>query len=98
VGAAVYNGEWSFNHYGDSMKCREFMHFGLPIVTTDSHSTVDEIRESGAGVVCDQSVQAYASALRTIFEDPLRFGEASAALAERHTGVHRRMLRSLQQT
>jgi glycosyltransferase involved in cell wall biosynthesis len=92
VGAALYNGAWSFNHFGDSMKCREFMHFGLPILTTDSHSTVDEIRSSGAGVVSEQSTEAYVSALRQIFAGPDTFSAASREVAARHRGVHERML------
>lgn len=95
VGAAVYNGEWSFNHFGDSMKCREFMHYGLPILTTDSHSTVDEIREFGAGLVCEQSAGSYADALRAMFSDPARYESGSLALGHKYVGIHQQRLSSL---
>ena len=55
IGLALYNGNWSFNYYGDSVKCREYFCFGLPVITTDSHSTVEVIKEIQAGIVCNMN-------------------------------------------
>lgn len=95
VGMALYNGAWSFNHFGDSMKCREFFCFGLPVVTTDTHSTVDEIQQYGAGVVCSMGAQAYHDAIDSIFKDYDRYSRSATALAERYANIHERLLRPL---
>lgn len=68
IGLALYSGKWSFNYYGDSMKIREYCGFGLPVVTTDTHSTVDDIRMFEAGIIIDDTVHAFESALRSLFQ------------------------------
>lgn len=96
IGLALYNGEWSFNHFGDSMKCREYFVFGLPVITTDAHSTVEEIREGKAGIVVDMKVDAYQTAIESILESYDEYSRNSASLASKYTGIHERMLNLLE--
>lgn len=51
IGLAMYSGNISWNYYGDSMKAREYLAYGLPVVINDIPSTADDIRENNAGFV-----------------------------------------------
>lgn len=66
IGCALYSGAFQWNVYGDSMKCREYLALGLPILTNDTHSTVTDIREYGAGVICESDPISYADGLRSL--------------------------------
>jgi len=95
VGLALYNGNWNFNYYGDSMKCREFFCYGLPVITTDTHSTVEEIVEHNAGVVCDQSPKSYVKALDTIFQNYDEYSKRSYEIAKKHENIHFELITNL---
>ncbi|MEK9155701.1 MAG: glycosyltransferase [Patescibacteria group bacterium] len=95
IGLALYNGKWNFNYYGDSMKCREFFCYGLPVITTDTHSTVDEIKLSGAGVVCRMKKDDYKRAIVAILNDYNEYSKKSYGLAAKYQGIHSRLLSDL---
>lgn len=95
IGLALYNGEWGFNYYGDSMKCREFFCFGLPVITTDTHSTVTEISEADAGIVCEQDQIDYEKAIEKILENYNHYSENSFGLAKKYDSIHAKLLSSL---
>ena len=84
IGFALYNGKWGFNYYGDSMKCREYFSFGLPVITTDTHSTVEEIIECGAGVVCDLGCNNYVNAVLEIYKNYNRYSNSSYGLGSKY--------------
>lgn len=85
VGLALYNWNWEFNYYGDSMKCREYFAIGLPVLTTDTHSTVMDIKENNTWVVSEMNVQNYAQGLEDIFEKYDVYSHNSAQLWKIHT-------------
>lgn len=95
IGLALYNGSWGFNCYGDSMKCREYLCFGLPIITTDTHSTVEDIRQAGAGLVVEMSAQAYAEAVRNIIDGYAMYSVAASSLASKYDNIHLKQLLGL---
>ncbi len=95
IGLALYNGNWGFNYYGDSMKCREYFCFGLPVITTDTHSTVEDIRQSGAGVVVEISAESYANAVRNIIGSYSSYSVAASSLAARYDNTHLKHLLAL---
>mgnify|MGYP001570130633 CR=1 FL=1 len=95
IGLALYNGNWSFNYYGDSMKCREYFCFGLPVITTDTHSTVEDIRAENAGVVCDMKPEAYVHAIRTILSNYETYSRHALACAKKHENVHAKLIDAL---
>ncbi len=95
IGLALYNGNWSFNHYGDSMKCREFFCYGLPVITTDTHSTVEDIRKENVGKVCEMSSEAYEKAVNDILAEYKTLSANSKRLAEKYDGIHEQLLRGL---
>ena len=95
VGLALYNGKWNFNYYGDSMKCREYFCFGLPVITTDTHSTVEEINSYSVGIVCKMDKESYKTALINIFENYMLYSRNSYALADKYKNVHKNILDEL---
>lgn len=95
IGLALYNGNWNFNYYGDSMKCREFFCFGLPVITTDTHSTVEDIKENKAGVVVKMNKQSYINAVEDILNNYDFFSKNSLAQAQKFDDIHSKLLESL---
>lgn len=71
IGLALYNGNFWFNIYWDSMKCREFTCFGIPIITTRLHSTAWEIEKSWAWIIVrtEKEWEDYINAIQKIFEN-----------------------------
>ncbi|MFJ4209298.1 glycosyltransferase [Paenarthrobacter sp. NPDC089675] len=61
------------------MSVLEAMSVGLPVVVTDSCGLAPYIRESGAGVVCDSSVEGLSAALRRFVVEPGLWESSSAA-------------------
>jgi len=95
IGLALYTGAWNFNYYGDSTKCREYLFFGLPVLTTDYHSTVEEILSSGAGVVTDISPVSYAENIKYILSNYKELSASSASLGNKYDGIHKKRIREL---
>lgn len=95
IGLALYNGKWSFNYYGDSMKCREYFCFGLPVITTDTHSTVDDVRDNKAGVVCKMDKNDYIQAIIDIFTHYQEYSQNSYSLSKKYDNIHTKLLERL---
>lgn len=95
IGLALYTGEWGFNYYGDSTKCREYFFFGLPVISTDTHSTVEEIETSGAGIIVEKSTDAYCRAVKDILEEYEQYSQASRQLGAKYEGVHAEQLKRI---
>lgn len=51
IGFALYTKNISWNKYGDSMKAREYVACGLPVIISDIPSNADDIKEYSAGLV-----------------------------------------------
>jgi len=99
IGLALYTGEWAFNHFGDSTKCREFFFFGLPVISTDSHATVPEIKQFKPGLVVEKGVEYYTEAITDIIENYDTYAKASRKLGDAYDDVHRKnILRVLEPT
>lgn len=95
IGLALYTGEWDFNEFGDSTKCREYFNYGLPVISTDTHSTVDEIKEYDAGMTVRKSVDEYIAAIQLIIERYDKFSARSLELGKKYEGVHRKVLQQV---
>lgn len=95
IGLALYNGNWSFNQYGDSMKIREFFCFGLPVLTTDTHSTVGDVQTEKTGKVCSMSAEEYADAIEDILSNYEEYSANSKSISEKYDGIHERLLSQL---
>lgn len=51
LGFALYSGAASWNIYGDSMKTREYVACGLPVIINTIPSTADDVKKYNAGLV-----------------------------------------------
>ena len=51
IGLALYTKENSWNMYGDSMKAREYVACGIPVIINSIPSTADDIKLHNAGLV-----------------------------------------------
>ncbi len=51
VGLALYTNDFPWTKYGDSMKAREYLAHGLPVIINDIPSTADDIKKAHAGIV-----------------------------------------------
>lgn len=89
IGLALYTGTWGFNQYGDSTKCREFFFFGLPVISTNTHSTVEDIRQYSAGIVVEQGVDQYMESIEAIIGSYGVYSRKSSRLGEKYRGVHK---------
>lgn len=87
IGLALYNGSWDFNYYGDSMKCREYLFYGLPVLTTDTHSTVEDILEYKAGEIVDIGPKEYIKGLKKILDNYDIYSKNSYELGRKYDDV-----------
>lgn len=95
IGLALYTGVWGFNKYGDSTKCREFFTYGLPVISTDTHSTVEDIKEYKAGIVVEKSSDAYVRAIRSILKQYGTYSKRSTELGYQYEGAHSKAIHRL---
>lgn len=96
IGLALYTGTWGFNYYGDSTKCREYFNFALPVVSTDTHSTVTEINDTQAGVVIPvRDVDAICDGIREVIADYEQYSNHSRELGTKYSGSHKRRIEAI---
>lgn len=93
IGLALYTGEWGFNQYGDSTKCREYFNFGLPVISTDTHSTVGEIVANKAGIIVRKETDEYITAIQSAIARYDEMSLRSLSLGKKYEGIHQRALR-----
>jgi glycosyltransferase involved in cell wall biosynthesis len=92
IGLALYTGIWGFNEYGDSTKCREYFNFGLPVISTDTHSTVEDIQKWKAGIIVNTSVEEYKAAIRTLLSNYEEYSQRSREAGDEYRGIHKKLL------
>jgi len=69
VGIALYANYSPWTQFGDSMKVREYLACGLPVIMTAVPSTADEVRDEEAGFVINPNEKELIGALEIIFSD-----------------------------
>lgn len=92
IGLALYTGVWGFNQYGDSTKCREYFHFGLPVISTDTHATVQDIEEYQAGIIVDLAVDQYVDAIRNTLRHYSMYEASARRLGQKYAGEHKKRI------
>ncbi len=86
VGLALYTKVQPWTEFGDSMKAREYMACGLPVIITAVPSTADDVQKNNAGLVIDLEPQALEEAVDFLFsspEDYLKMRENAIQLARK---------------
>lgn len=69
IGLALYSGKLAWNYYGDSMKTREYMASGLPVLITEVVSTADDVRDNLCGKTIDLEENSFKNAVREILQN-----------------------------
>lgn len=69
IGLAVYDNKWSWTPYGDSLKAREYLGLGLPVIISDHISTASDIATAQAGFAIPVTPDTLAKALDSVFAD-----------------------------
>lgn len=69
VGIAIYRKEYPWTEFGDSMKAREYLACGLPVVISDVVSTADDIRNFNAGFVLTKGAKNFEEVVEKVFFD-----------------------------
>jgi glycosyltransferase involved in cell wall biosynthesis len=69
IGIALYSGEISWNWYGDSLKIREYLLCGCPVITTPIPSNAIEVAYNQAGVVINLNKEEFVRATVKLLTD-----------------------------
>lgn len=87
AGLALYTNKFSWTYYSDSMKARDYLACGLPVIMTDISSTARDIRKANAGFVIKlNSIELY-KAIDKLFADVKYYSllrNNAVKLAEKH--------------
>jgi len=67
IGVAIYTKDKPWTHFGDSMKVREYMACGLPVIMNDIASTADDVNRYKAGIVLKGKGKGFEKAVDEIF-------------------------------
>jgi 5S rRNA maturation endonuclease (ribonuclease M5) len=62
------------------------------VVSTDSHSTVEEIKDYKAGEIVLADVDKYVTAIRKIFKSYDRYAAKAQSLGDAYNDVHKRQI------
>lgn len=63
IGLALYTSDYSWTEYGDSMKAREYLATGMPVIITDNVSTSDDITKYNAGYAVKLNIREISSSM-----------------------------------
>lgn len=84
IGLAMYKDIDPWTRYGDSMKIREYLSCGLPVIATDVVSTSDVIQNFRCGKVIIPTADNIIAAVKEIYTSGYIALRASALAAARH--------------
>jgi glycosyltransferase involved in cell wall biosynthesis len=69
AGLAPYGNVQAWTEYGDSLKAREYMALGLPVIISNNVSTSDDIEKYKAGFSINMKKKELLNSIRTLFTD-----------------------------
>lgn len=75
IGLALYTKTNSWTEFGDSMKVREYLSCGLPVVMNSVVSTADDINKENAGIVIKDNKNDLYDALDMLFTNKYIYDE-----------------------
>lgn len=73
VGLALYTSAFPWTYYSDSMKARDYLVCGLPVIMTDISSTANDIKKYGSGYVVKLEKKALVDAIDRLFKNPSHY-------------------------
>jgi len=69
IGLALYDNKWPWTAFGDSLKAREYLALGLPVIINDHISTADDIETFKAGYSIKLTEKKLIECLTEAFHD-----------------------------
>lgn len=86
IGLALYDKKWPWTEFGDSLKAREYLALGLPVIINDHISTADDIRKFHAGYSIKVTETNLVKCITQLFSDTtaLQKMQSNALRAARH--------------
>jgi glycosyltransferase involved in cell wall biosynthesis len=79
IGLAMYKPEkeklYNFTYYADPTKIKEYLGWGLPVITTDVPYNASEIENRQCGLVIQYEKEKVASAIITLLQHPKKLGK-----------------------
>ncbi len=69
IGIALYNDTAPWRYYSDSMKARDYMACGLPVIISGDLATVDDIVHANAGVYIKPQVKSITNAITLLLDN-----------------------------
>ena len=64
------------------MKCREYVALGLPVLTTNTHSTVEEIAKFNAGIISEINSNSYVEGITMIIDNYSAFSAGAIEMSK----------------
>jgi len=78
IGLALYANQFSWTEFGDSLKAREYLALGLPVLINDHISTTDDITKYNAGIAFKLTKKKLVQIIDTIFSDSKIYSKLSS--------------------
>lgn len=75
IGIAIYSNNSPWTSFGDSLKSREYMAMGLPVIITNNVSTSNDIKKNNAGFSINLSIKELEKSLNKLFSDSSLYSE-----------------------
>jgi len=69
VGLAIYTTECSWTPYSDSLKVKEYLACGLPVIMAGAQAAIEEVRESRAVILIDLNKDELTNTALNLFSD-----------------------------
>lgn len=69
IGIAIYTDNASWSYYSDSMKARDYLALGLPVIISGNIGTAAEIKSNNAGINVRKDKKDLASAIEKLISD-----------------------------
>ncbi len=69
IGIAIYTDNASWSYYSDSMKARDYLALGLPVIISGNIGTAAEIKSNNAGINVKKDKKDLASAIEKLISD-----------------------------
>jgi glycosyltransferase involved in cell wall biosynthesis len=80
AGIALYNSSAAWHEYRDSVKVREYLSLGVPVVTSGNYSLANEVAARGAGFIAAECRETAEALNRMLGADGPEFAKRAAQL------------------
>lgn len=75
IGIAMYTDDAPWSYYSDSMKARDYLALGLPVIISGNIGTVDEIMNEKAGILIKNEKEDLVKAIERLLRDKIYYEE-----------------------